>query len=128
MATQGLVSHCSGEKELFAAAIDLSEQGICIERPFVPGPRREGRVIQLEFDVPGIDELVWAKGEICFDLLAHGKTAHRGALVLRTGIQIVAAARRQLALLRELVRWQAAKADLDVDPSWLMRASAYMRG
>lgn len=84
-------------------AVDLSSMGLRVERPFLGGPTR--REVQLEIEVPGIDELMWAKGDACFDVLVASATAAGGplGLIRRTGYRLVLAARRDLRLLEEYV-------------------------
>lgn len=84
-------------KEASTMAIDLSSMGLRIERPYVGGPTR--REVQLEIEVPGIDEIMWAKGEACFDMVVDGPHG----LLRRTGYRLAAAARRDLKMLREFV-------------------------
>ena len=55
--------------------------------------------VPLQLEVPDVDEVIWAKGEPMFD---HVVMVGR-ELVRRTGYRIVAAATRDLRLLRELV-------------------------
>ena len=45
--------------EASGLAVDLSSMGVRIERPYLGGPTR--REVQLEIEVPGIDEVMWAK-------------------------------------------------------------------
>jgi hypothetical protein len=90
----------SDEGETSAMAVDLSQGGIRIERPYVGGRTRE--VVPLQLDIPGIDELLWARGDVCSDIVVAGK--HRLApLVRRTGYRIAMAARRDRKMLREYV-------------------------
>ncbi len=80
--------------------VDLSEHGLRIERPFTGG--RTPQVVQLELELPGVDAILWARGETCFDRVRQVG----GALVRSTGIRIAAAARHDLRLLRDYVRSQ----------------------
>jgi len=50
-----------------AMAGNLSETGILLNRVKSPKKtlREEQRVIGLEFELPGTDETIWARGEIC---------------------------------------------------------------
>ena len=52
-------------------------------------------MVQLEFELPEVDEIVWAKGEVCFDRLRPSATGP----VRSTGIRLVAAATRHLRML-----------------------------
>ncbi len=89
-------------RETSGLAVDLSSIGLRVERPYTGGPTR--REVPLQLEVPGIDEVMWAKGDACFDVLV----AHAGAaggplgLVRRTGYRLVAAA-RDLRMIEEFV-------------------------
>jgi hypothetical protein len=84
-------------KEAIALAVNLSPNGLRVERPYTGGRTLRGVPLQLE--VPEIDEVIWAKGEPTFDHVVMVKNE----LVRRTGYRIVAAATRDLRMLRELV-------------------------
>src|SRR5512139_3936768 len=82
-----------GDREMSSLVVDLSSEGARLERPFVtagyldsgpielgpagksrmppraamPAPRE--RVVPLQLEVPGIDELMWARGDVVFDEL-----------------------------------------------------------
>jgi hypothetical protein len=101
----GLCTELTDDSEQLGLLLDVSETGIRVERPhrLRPTPGRE-RVVQLEFEHPGIDELVWAKGVIRFDKLEPVRENGRVAGARRTsGVEIVAAASRHLRMLREFV-------------------------
>lgn len=91
------------ELDLGALAIDLSSTGLRLERPYVGG--RTQKMMPLQIEVPGIDEIMWARGETCFDTLVAVDGPRGGplGLVRRTGYRIVLAAARDLRLLREFV-------------------------
>ena len=84
-------------------AVDLSSMGLRIERPYVGGPTR--REVQLEIEVPGIDEIMWAKGDVCSDVLVPSRTSAGGpmGLIRRTGYRLITAATRDLRMLKEYV-------------------------
>ena len=90
-------------RETSALAVDLSPTGLRIERPYAGGPTR--RAVPLQIELPGIDEVMWASADACFDVLVPGAGPAGGALglVRRTGYRIVAAASRDLRMLKELV-------------------------
>ncbi len=50
-----------------AMAGNLSETGVLLNRVKTPGLslREDQRVIGLEFELPGMSETIWARGEIC---------------------------------------------------------------
>ena len=108
-----------------ALAVDLSSEGIRIQRP-VGGP--VGRSLQLELEVPGADELIWAGGAICFDEIWRlpSQSGVLGAVMRTTGLRFLGLASRDRRLLRDVVmdRWRAATDSGDRD-SWLMQASCY---
>jgi hypothetical protein len=85
-------------RERHGTVLDVSEEGVRLTRPFVVGQRR-ARDLQLEFELPGIDEVMWARGEICFDQLKPGKLG----LIRTTGVRLARAAARDLRMLRDYV-------------------------
>lgn len=104
------------DKETSALVVDLSTQGARLERPFVPRGRSEsvpvhlrgGRIereVPLQLEVPGIDEVMWAMGDVVFDKLVASPNAGPFGLIRRTGYRIVIAASRDLRLLRDYV-WE----------------------
>ena len=113
-----------GDREASALAVDLSTEGLRIERPFTGG--RIDREVPLQLEVPGIDEVMWAKGDVVFDKLVPDKL-HGGpfGLIRRTGFHIALAASRDLRLLREYVYERARAVEQTVE---LAMASCYMRG
>ena len=100
---EALCWELAGDRETSGLAVDLSSLGLRIERPYTGGPTR--REVPLQLEVPGIDEVMWAKAEACFDVLVPGTGRAGGALGLirRTGYRIALAAARDLRMLRELV-------------------------
>lgn len=95
--------------------MDVSSNGLRVQRP-LGGPR--SRTLQLEFEVPSVDEIVWAKGEICFDEIcrvAPGDEPGFSGVLRISGIRLVAAAERHKRLLRDYVierarkQWYASK-------------------
>jgi|JI10StandDraft_1071094.scaffolds.fasta_scaffold90208_3 hypothetical protein len=87
-----------------AMVVDLSPLGARIERPYLGGPTP--REIDLELEVPEIDEVIWARGEVCFDVVTQAPTGSRGGplgLVRTTGLRLVRAATRDFKLLRDCV-------------------------
>lgn len=133
---QELCTEHDDHNERHAVIIDLSEDGMRVQRP-VGGTR--SRNLQLEFEIPGIDELVWAKGEIRFDQvwqLAPDPVGGLTGLVRCSGIHLVAAAERHKRLLREYVNdtWNAMQSLREWSESdeplsdMLMNASCYLRG
>lgn len=118
-----LCSEVVGQGLRDALVIDLSEDGLRIQRP-IGGPRT--RSLQIELEIPGLDELVWAAGEICFDEVWRVPSG----ITRTSGVRLVAAASRHRRLLREYVEdtWRAHRAQsLEVD-DLLAGAACYLRG
>jgi len=89
--------------------VDLSSDGLRIEHPHVG--RRDSQIVQLEFELPGADEVVWASGEVRFDQY---RWTTRGP-VRSTGVRLVNAARKHLRMLRD---WVEAEADRLAAPAF----------
>jgi hypothetical protein len=85
----------SDDHERYSMVSDLSPTGLRLHRPSI-GP--QSATVQVEFDLPGVDELIWARGVVCFDRVWR---AGGGRVLHTTGIEIVRAASRHLRLLRE---------------------------
>ena len=84
--------------------VDLSPLGARIERPYLGGPTP--REIDLELEVPEMDEVSWARGEVCFDVVSQAPAGGGGGplgLLRTTGLRLVRAASRDLRLLRDCV-------------------------
>ncbi len=107
--------------------IDLSPEGARLERPYTGGPTP--REIVLELEVPDIDEVIWARGEVCFDQIRQAPPGRGGALGLlrTTGIRLVAAARRDLRMLQECVI-EIHRARVARERDQLLDAACYARG
>jgi hypothetical protein len=95
---EALCWEVSDAGEVSAMAIDLSQGGVRIERPYVGG--RTPKVVPLQLEVPGIDEVMWARGEACFD---HVRIGDHGGLMRRTGYRIQMAASRERRMIRDYV-------------------------
>jgi hypothetical protein len=106
------------ERQLLGVISDVSPDGLRVERL----ARNTGsRIVQVEFELPGTNELIWAKGELCFDRL---RVTAAGLQPVRTsGMRLVAAASKHLRLMRDYVV-ELKRAMMDEDDA-LMRASAY---
>ena len=122
-----------GDREVSSLVVDLSSDGARLERPYVGG--RIGREVPIQLEVPGIDEVMWARGDVVFDHLVQAPASIAGpfGLLRRTGVRIVLAAARDLRLLRDYVYDIAALRDAVVldeepDPVAAMFASCYLRG
>ena len=94
-----------GKRELrHAALLDLSALGLRLERVF--DPASAGRLVQLEIELPGIDEVIWARGEVTFAHLSPMGGRHpdgQPRLWCRAGIRIDRVATRERRLLRDYV-------------------------
>lgn len=106
-------------RERHALIADVSESGVRLTRPYAGG--RTPEVVQLEIELPGLDEVIWAKGQVCFDQIRRDL----GALVRTTGVRFAAAASRDLRLVRDYVfdLWRG-----DDEENVLVAASCYARG
>jgi hypothetical protein len=51
-----------------ALTVNISETGLYANK-VISSLSRHSRVIGLEFELPGTGEIVWARGEICHDVL-----------------------------------------------------------
>jgi len=82
-------------QERYSMIADVSPRGLRLHRPY-SGVHSD--VVQLEFDLPGIDELIWAQGTVCFDSVWRSAD---GQMLHTTGVQLERAAGRHLRMLRE---------------------------
>ena len=111
------------------------ESGLRLQRPLRTA-RRGSPIIQLEFELPGDDEIVWAKGEICFDQLWRGKSAP----VRTSGIRILSAAQRHLRRIADWVvhareerrlldqELEAERIRAHAPAGWALRHASHWRG
>ena len=90
-----------GDREISSLVVDLSSDGARLERPFVGG--RIAREVPLQLEIPGIDEVMWAPGDVVFDQVVAGPDKGPFGLVRRTGFHITLAAARDLRLVRDFV-------------------------
>jgi hypothetical protein len=60
----GLCGVVSKDELRYAALLDLSALGLKLERLF--DPALASRVVQIEIELPGTDEIVWARGEVTY--------------------------------------------------------------
>jgi hypothetical protein len=96
-----LCSEVVDDREHYGMLVELSPNGVRLERPLAG--RRDGSIVQLEFELPDADEIIWAKGEVCFDRYARGIGGSGVNAVRTTGVRLVAAASRHLRMLRDWV-------------------------
>ncbi len=58
-----------------ALSVNISASGVYVHKVITQLSRRS-RVVGLEFELPGTGDLIWARGEICYDTLSdcfHGE-------------------------------------------------------
>src|SRR4051812_5269635 len=83
---------------------DLSTLGLRLERPFDPATARP--VVQLEIELPGIDEIVWTSAVVTHahltPLPGRGPDGHP-RFWCRAGLRLADAAQRERRLLRDYV-------------------------
>ena len=113
------------ERETSGLVVDLSIDGARLERPYVGG--RLAREVPLQLEIPGLDEVMWARGDVVYDRLVPAtRAAGPFGLVRRTGYRIAIAAARDLRLLRDYVfEIDRARAAHEME---LALASCYARG
>lgn len=101
----GLCGVVSKDDQLHhAALVDLSALGLRLERPF--DPARASRVLQLEIELPGVDEILWARGQVVFAHLSPLGGRHpdgQPRFLCRAGIHIDGVTRHDRRLLRDYV-------------------------
>jgi hypothetical protein len=90
-----------GDRELSSLIVDLSSDGARLERPYFGG--KIEREVPLQIEVPGIDEVMWAKADVVFDQLVPSAKSGPFQLLRRTGYRIALAASRDLRMLRDYV-------------------------
>jgi len=84
--------------------LDLSAIGLRLERLFDPKLARP--VVQLEIELPGIDEIVWARAEVTFAVLTPlpGRTPEgEPRFLCRAGLRLAGVAWSERRLLRDYV-------------------------
>jgi hypothetical protein len=87
-----------------ASMSDLSSIGLCIERPF--DARTARPVVQLEIELPGVDEIVWASAAVTYARVTRMRGRGRDGQArfwCRTGLRIASASQRERRLLRDYV-------------------------
>ena len=90
-------------QERYSMISDVSARGLRLHRPY-SGVHSE--LVQLEFDLPGVDELIWAQGTVCYDSVWRSA---EGLMLHTTGVRIERAAGRHLRMLREYAFDQATR-------------------
>ena len=95
IAVDGLCAIVNDNELLPASLVDLSSIGLRIE---LPRRVRARQTLQLEIELPGIDEIVWARGSVTFSQVS----SWRG--LCRAGVFIEIAAANERRMLRDYVR------------------------
>jgi hypothetical protein len=85
-----------------AVTTNLSPNGIYLNRVFANGQKRlafgrHDRYVQLEFQLPGTSDTIWARGEVRYDELGVESMVHG------TGIYLTDLARGHQRMLKEYV-------------------------
>jgi hypothetical protein len=75
-------------------ATDVSEHGLHLQKLSRAAPSRRD-AMQLEFELPGIGETIWARGEIAFQ--------KRDSFFQETGVRLTGIARLHARMLRDYV-------------------------
>ncbi len=122
-------SEVVGPRDHPGLVIDLSAEGARLERPYAGGPTP--REIVLEMEVPEVDEVIWVRGEVCFDQLRQAPPGQGGPMQLlrTTGLRLVTAAARDLRMLRDCVFELYRARHRSEDPAdALVDAACYARG
>lgn len=104
ISVDGLCGVVTGRELRPASVVDLSWLGLRVELPF--DHTAASRTVQLEIELPGIDEIVWAGGHVTFAHLAPMGGVHTDGqprLWCRAGIAIEAVAARERRLMHEYV-------------------------
>jgi hypothetical protein len=131
---ESFCSELDDTHERHALVVDLSDGGLRVQRPVGGAPRK--RVLQLEFEIPEIDEVVWATGEICFDQVWQLPPKWPGALaglVRTSGIRLLATTQRHRRMLREYVHdtWRSRELTRDetrqLERLWLTGSNGHHR-
>ena len=104
ISVEGLCGVVTNDDLQPAAMSNLSTLGLRVERPFDPATAKP--VVQLEIELPGIDEIVWVSATVTHAHLTPmpGRTADgQPRFWCRAGLRIANASQRELRLLRDYV-------------------------
>lgn len=104
IAVDGLCGVVANDELHHATMRDLSAIGLRLERPF--DPRTARPVVQLEIELPGIDEIVWARGHVTFAMLTPlpGRTVDgQPRFWCRAGLWLAGVSQIERRLLRDYV-------------------------
>ncbi|MBA3462397.1 MAG: PilZ domain-containing protein [Deltaproteobacteria bacterium] len=101
---EGLCGVVANDNLRHAAMLDMSTTGLRLERVF--DPKSASSVVQLEIELPGVDEVVWAKGLVTFAFLSPmpGRTADgQPRFWCRAGLRLDGVCTREKRMLRDYV-------------------------
>lgn len=84
-----------------ATLSNLSTLGLRLERPF--DPDTASRVVQLEIELPGVDEIVWASAEVTHAYLTPMKGGAKPRFWCKAGLAIASLCGRERRLLNDYV-------------------------
>lgn len=104
ISVEGLCGVVANDDLRHASMRDMSTTGLRLERPF--DPKTASPVVQLEIELPGIDEVVWAKGLVTFAFLSPmpGRTADgQPRFWCSAGLRIANVCERERRLMRDYV-------------------------
>ncbi len=104
ISVEGLCGVVANDEVRHASMRDLSEIGVRLGRPFDPNTARS--VVQLEIELPGIDEVLWARAEVSFAILTPmpGRRADgQPRFWCNAGLRLADVCRRERSLLRDYV-------------------------
>ena len=104
ISVEGLCGVVTNDDLQPAAMSNLSTLGLRVERPFDPATAKP--VVQLEIELPGIDEIVWVSATVTHAHLTPmpGRAADgQPRFWCRAGLRIANASQRELRLLRDYV-------------------------
>jgi hypothetical protein len=102
--TEGICGVVGNDGLRHGTMVDLSATGLRVERKF--DGRTATTVVQLEIELPGVDEILWAHGVVTFAQLSSmpGYTDEgQPNFWFRTGIRFVSMCQRERRMLRDYV-------------------------
>jgi hypothetical protein len=104
ISVEGFCSVATDDALQHAQLTSLSTLGLRIERPSQPATVRS--MVQLEIELPGVDEIVWASAVVTDVRIAYFRRRRhdgRPPWTCVTGLQIAAISRTERRLLRDYV-------------------------
>ena len=104
ISVDGFCGVASDEDLHHASMSNLSTLGLRLERPFDPAKARP--IVQLEIELPGLDEVVWASAVVTHAYLTPmpGRRADgQPRFWCKAGLRIADASRRERQMLRDYV-------------------------